>query len=137
MMIPLYNKSNYSLLSSLLKIDDIISYAKNHNISSIALTDDNMYGMMEFMKKCEREKIKPIIGLEIKLKKGKIVLLCKNYHGYQNKQEEKEARILTEKIVFLRECLYLEKKEKKYLSYLYKIRDGKTVLDEEEELKDY
>ena len=189
-MIPLYNKSNYSLLSSLLKIDDIISYAKNHNISSIALTDDNMYGMMEFVKKCEREKIKPIIGLEIKLKKGKIVLLCKNYHGYQNliklctiqserfieekelkkyakelialipfeskdywekfseiyldiylgyqnKQEEKEARILTEKIVFLRECLYLEKKEKKYLSYLYKIRDGKTVLDEEEELKDY
>ena len=52
MYIPLFNKSNYSLLSSLLKIDDIIKYAKNNNISSISLTDVNMYGTMEFIKKC-------------------------------------------------------------------------------------
>ena len=52
-MIPLYNKSNYTLLSSLLKIDDLISYAKKYNISSMAITDSNMYGVMEFIKKCE------------------------------------------------------------------------------------
>ena len=33
MFIPLFNKSNYTLLSSLLKIDDIISYTKQENIS--------------------------------------------------------------------------------------------------------
>ena len=66
MYIPLYNKSNYSLLSSLLKIDDIISYATNNHLNSIAITDFNMFGTMEFIKKCEKANIKPIIGLEIK-----------------------------------------------------------------------
>ena len=58
MYIPLFNKSNYSLLSSLLKVDDIISYAENNNISSISLTDTNMYGTMEFIKKCQSKNIK-------------------------------------------------------------------------------
>ena len=43
MYIPLFNKSNYTLLSSLLKIDDLIDYAIKNNISSIAITDTNMY----------------------------------------------------------------------------------------------
>mgnify|MGYP002513002644 CR=1 FL=1 len=51
MYIPLFNKSNYSLLSSLLKIDDIVSYAKENNISEIAIADTNMYGTMEFINK--------------------------------------------------------------------------------------
>ena len=46
MYIPLFNKSNYTLLSSLLKIDDLIEYAKKNNLSCIALTDTNMYGTM-------------------------------------------------------------------------------------------
>ena len=58
MYIPLYNKSNYTLLSSLLNIDDIINYAVNNNISSIALSDSNMYGVMEFIKKCDSKNIK-------------------------------------------------------------------------------
>ena len=62
MYIPLFNKSNYTMLSSLLKIDDIVNFAKNNNISSIALTDTNMYGTMEFIKKCESNNIKPIIN---------------------------------------------------------------------------
>ena len=50
MYIPLFNKSNYSLLSSLLKIDDIVSYAKENNISEIAIADTNMYGTMDGQK---------------------------------------------------------------------------------------
>ena len=42
MYIPLYNKSNYSLLSSLLTIDDIISFAIKNNMQSIAISDTNM-----------------------------------------------------------------------------------------------
>ena len=48
MFIQLYNKSNYTFLSSLLKIDDIISYAKDNNLKSISIVDTNMYGTMEF-----------------------------------------------------------------------------------------
>ena len=183
MYIPLFNKSNYSLLSSLLKIDDIVKYAIDNNISSIALTDTNMYGVMEFIKKCESNNIKPIIGLNIVLEDINYVVLAKDYLGYKdllklstiintskleekdikkynnliclipfnylnkyedykkiykeiylgysNKQEEKEALIITKDIVFLRESLYLNKTDQDTLPYLYRIRDGKTILDEE------
>lgn len=84
MYISLYNKSNYTLLSSLLKIDDIVLYAKKHNISAIALTDNNMHATMEFINKCKKENIKPISGLSININEFEIVLLAKDYKGYQS-----------------------------------------------------
>ena len=84
MYTPLYNKSNYSLLSSLLRIDDIVEYAKSNSLQSIALTDINMYGVMEFIKKCESNSIKPIIGLDILLEESNIVIFAKNYDGYKS-----------------------------------------------------
>ena len=84
MYIPLFNKSNYSLLSSLLRIDDIINFALSTNISSIALTDTTMYGTMEFIKKCQEHNLKPIIGLNVILSDYNIILLAKDYKGYQS-----------------------------------------------------
>lgn len=84
MYTQLYNKTNYTLLSSLLKIDDLISIAKNNNLNSIAISDSNMYGTMEFIKKCEKNSIKPVIGLEIILEDFKVVLYAKNYDGYKS-----------------------------------------------------
>lgn len=84
MYIPLFNKSNYSLLSSLLKIDDLISYAQESNISSIAISDINMYGTMEFIQKCQKQNIKPIIGLHVILENFSIVLYAKDYDGYKS-----------------------------------------------------
>ena len=52
----LYVKTNYSLLSSLIKIDEYIDYAKKHNLSSLSITDNNMYGVMEFYDKCLKNK---------------------------------------------------------------------------------
>lgn len=183
MYIPLYNKSNYSLLSSLLTIDDIISFAIKNNMQSIAISDTNMYGTMEFIKKCEKNEIKPIIGLELNLNEFNIVLYAKDYNGYKsliklstiqseriieltdlkefnksiiaiiefkyldkfneitkiyeelylgysNKKEEQEARIITNNIIFFRESLYLDKNDEDTLSYLYLIRDSKTITDE-------
>ena len=183
MYIPLYNKSNYSLLSSMLTIDDLVSFAVHHKISSMALSDDSMYGVMEFIKKCQKENIKPIIGLTITLEDFVVVLYCKNYKGYQNliklstiqnerkvtvdelksfssdvisvlpfesrskfslakeiysdlylgyssKVEEKEVLLDTKNVVFFPLSLYLHKEDSDYLTYLYKIRDGKTVSDE-------
>ena len=180
MYIPLYNKSNYTLLSSLLKVDELILFAKEKNISQIALTDSNMYATMFFIKKCQSEGIKPIVGLEVQLDDFFVVLFSKDYRGYQsliklstiqserkvtisdlknynknviailpflyrekyeelgniyldlflgyaNKEEEKDARIITKSIVFFRESLYKVKKDSEMLSYLYRIRDGKTI----------
>lgn len=83
MYIPLFNKTNYTLLSSLIKIDDLVSYAKNNNIPSIAIADTNMYGTMEFISKCQKENIKPIIGLHLLLENASIVLYAKDYNGYK------------------------------------------------------
>lgn len=183
MYIPLCNKSNYSLLSSLLKIDDLINYAKEKNISSIALTDTNMYGIMEFISKCKKENIKPIVGLNILIDDYNFFLLAKDYIGYKSliklstiqnerkvlfddilqfnknvicilpflykeefsnlgsiysdiylgygtKKEELEALLITQKIVFIRESLYLDRDDSKILPFLYMIRDGKTVTDD-------
>ncbi len=180
MYIPLYNKSNYTLLSSLLKVDELILFAKEKNISQIALTDSNMYATMFFIKKCQSEGIKPIVGLELQLDDFFVVLFSKDYRGYQsliklstiqserkvtisdlknynknviailpflyrekyeelgniyldlflgyaNKEEEKDARIITKSIVFFRESLYKVKKDSEMLSYLYRIRDGKMI----------
>ena len=184
MYIPLYNKTNYSLLSSLLKIDDIISYAINNKLDSISIVDTNMYSTMEFIKKCNNNHIKPIIGLELILEEYKVIVFAKDYDGYKellklstsqnenklskellekfnknliavipyiyrnyfeeinkiykdiylgfsNKKEEQEALVITNNIVFFQENLYLENKDSEILPYLYKIRDGKTISDED------
>ena len=82
--IPMRIKTNYSLLSSLIKIDDLINKCKELNINELAICDDNMYGVMEFYKECIKNDIKPIIGLEIKIDDKSICLYAKNYEGYQN-----------------------------------------------------
>ncbi|MEG2322673.1 MAG: DNA polymerase III subunit alpha [Bacilli bacterium] len=79
-MTPLFIKTDNSLLCSLIKIDDLIVFAKKHNIKSLTITDNNMYGVMEFYHKCLKNDIKPIIGLNV----FDIVLYAINYNGYKN-----------------------------------------------------
>ena len=67
MFVPLYIKTNNSILSSLIKIDELISYAKKVGIKALTITDENMYGAYDFYKACKKNDIKPIIGLEVKL----------------------------------------------------------------------
>ena len=82
--IPMHVKTNYSLLTSLIKIDELINICKDYNINTIAICDDNMYGVMEFYKACKSNNIKPIIGIDIKINDKNILLYAKNYEGYQN-----------------------------------------------------
>ena len=82
--VPLYIKTDNSLLSSLIKIEDLILYARENNIKTLTITDQNMYGVMDFYRACQNNGIKPIIGLEIMIEKMPILLYCKNYQGYQN-----------------------------------------------------
>ena len=84
MYTPLNIKTDNYLLKSMIKIDDLIKYAVNNKIKSLTITDNNMYGVIEFYKCCINNHIKPIIGLEIKLEDFIIILYCMNYKGYQN-----------------------------------------------------
>ena len=77
---PIYLKTVYSFLTSLITIDELISFAKNNNLTSLCICDDNMYGVMEFITKCKSNDIKPIVGIDL----GDCLLFAKNYQGYQN-----------------------------------------------------
>ena len=79
-MIPIYLKTVYSFLSSTITIDELISFAKQNHFSSLCICDDNMYGVMEFIKKCQINGIKPIVGVDF----NNLLLYAKNYNGYQN-----------------------------------------------------
>ena len=91
-MVPIYVKTVYSFLESLITIDDLIDFGKNHNLNYLCICDDNMYGTMEFIIKCQNNGIIPIIGLDLHF----CLLFSKNYDGYlnllkiNNLKEEKE-----------------------------------------------
>lgn len=84
MYIPLNIKTNYSLLKSMIRIEDLISFALKNNIKTLTISDDNMYGAMEFYKECIKNNIKPVIGLELKLANSPFILYAKDYIGYKN-----------------------------------------------------
>lgn len=81
-MIPLKITSEYSLLKSLIKIDDLINFLKQNNITSCALVDDELFGCMEFYLKCKDNGIKPILGLDLILDNNHVYVYAKNYNGY-------------------------------------------------------
>ncbi len=83
MYTPLIVKSNYSFLTSLIKIDDLISKCTKYGIKSVALTDVNMISTMLFYKKCLANNIKPVIGLCTSYKDRQIYLYAKNFEGYK------------------------------------------------------
>jgi DNA polymerase III subunit alpha len=82
--LPLYVKTEYSLLESMITIDSLISFAKENNLKSLTITDNNMYGAMEFYTKCVKNNIKPVIGLEIKIDNTTLILYAKDDLGYKN-----------------------------------------------------
>ena len=83
MYAPLNIKTCNSLLKSMININDLVKVAHENNIQALTITDDNMYGVLDFYKACTHHNIKPIIGLEISLPE-KIIFYAMNYEGYKN-----------------------------------------------------
>ncbi len=96
----LHVHSDFSLLTGLSKIDDLLEACQKDGMTSIALTDKNaIYGAVDFFVKAKEKGIKPIIGAEILLtpnsmknktsspsdkKTNQLVLLAENEQGYKN-----------------------------------------------------
>ena len=73
-------KTTYSFLTSIIEIDDLINYAKSNHLDYLFISDNNMYGTMEFITKCISNNIKPIVGVSF----TNYLLFAKSYLGYQN-----------------------------------------------------
>jgi DNA polymerase-3 subunit alpha len=96
MFTHLHVHSHYSILQAIGTPTDYIKKAKALGMSALALTDsDGMYGCIEHYKSCKKQGIKPLLGVELTLVQDyqqktqldhpqRIVLLAKNYQGYQS-----------------------------------------------------
>ena len=130
MYIPLNNKTNYTLLSSLLRVDDLVSYAINNKLDYIGICDTNMYATLEFINKCKSNNIKPIIGLELILDKYRVNIICRNYTGY--KSMIKLSTIQNERVIEKEDLLNYNDGLIGIINYKYKdyYKEVKDIYDE-------
>ncbi len=99
--IHLHVHSEYSLLDSSLKIDDMLRKARDFQMPAVALTDHgSILGAVNFYKKALQNEVKPIIGAELYLAPGSrfdrpnrredelnyfhLLALVRNDQGYRN-----------------------------------------------------
>ena len=97
--VHLHNHSDYSLLDGAQNIDVMLDTVMALGMDSIALTEHgNMFSAIKFYQAAEEKGIKPIIGSEVYIAKGKhtdkssqldrannhLILLAKDYIGYKN-----------------------------------------------------
>lgn len=85
----LYVQTEYSILQSACKIKPLIEKLKEQQLHSCAIVDEGtMYGTIKFYRECNKNNIKPVIGLKVKYhyndKTNNLVLLAINNFGYQN-----------------------------------------------------
>ena len=80
---PLKITTDYTLLQSLIKIPDLISFLLTQNIKVCGICDDNLGGSLEFYTACKLNNIKPVIGLHVEIDENSLYLYAKNYLGYQ------------------------------------------------------
>ena len=84
MYIPLKVTTDYTLLKSLIKVPNLISFLSEKNIDTCGICDENLYGVLEFYYACKKNNIKPIVGLDVKIDNLNIYLYAMNFDGYKN-----------------------------------------------------
>lgn len=84
MYIPLKVTTDYTLLKSLIKVPNLISFLSEKNIDVCGICDENLYGVLEFYYACKKNNIKPIVGLDVKIDDLNVYLYAMNFDGYKN-----------------------------------------------------
>lgn len=98
--VHLHLHSDFSLLDGAIKIKSLTRRAQELGARAVAVTDHgNMYGALSFYNQMKETNVKPIVGMEAYIAKGKhtdrgeegtgrgtnhIILLAKNLEGYHN-----------------------------------------------------
>lgn len=94
-----HNHTEYSLLDGANRIPEMVKHAKELGMDALSISDHGvMFGVMEFYLECQKNGVKPIIGLEAYVapkgmlrKTGReenetyhLLLLAKDLEGYRN-----------------------------------------------------
>lgn len=188
MYTPLGIKTDYSLLRSLIKIEDLISHAQKNNYPALGILDDNLCSSHIFYEQCKKNRIKPIIGLDTTVDEYRMYLYPKNERGlkslfrftrekldrittlsdlkmvgdevicvlpleskaifeeisklfkdvfiaFEDDKTALEAKLISNRTVFIKSVLALNDESSRYVNYLYMIEHNLKLGDIE--LKDY
>ena len=94
--VHLHVHTDYSLLDGCCRIDRLMERTAEMGMKAVAITDHgNLFGVVDFIAKAEKNGVKPLIGCETYLCNGHsrkdrinkynhMGLLAKNFQGYQN-----------------------------------------------------
>ncbi len=92
--VHLHCHTEYSLLEGAIRVPELLKQTHAFGMTSVAITDSGtMHGIIDFYLKAKSMGINPIIGCDMYLTSditikerglNRIILLCKDYHGYQN-----------------------------------------------------
>lgn len=74
-------KSTFNFLTSTIRIKEYVAMAKECQLSELALADENFHAVFDFYYQCQKNNIKPLIGLRVKIENSYILLYAKNYQG--------------------------------------------------------
>jgi DNA-directed DNA polymerase III PolC len=83
--VPLRMHSHYSFLDSLLSPAALVELAARHRLPAVALTDTgNLHGAVEFVQAAQSAGVKPIVGAEVPVVNGTLLLYAESGRGYHN-----------------------------------------------------
>jgi DNA polymerase-3 subunit alpha len=74
-------KTDYEILNSLIKVPDLISFALKNKIDTLGIIDNNLSSSIEFILACNKNNIKPIIGLDVLINDKHLILYVKDEKG--------------------------------------------------------
>lgn len=92
----LHLHTEYSLLDGAIRLPDLLKMAKEQSWNAVGITDHgNIFGAVKFFQLARKEKIKPILGVEMyftpdvtvkdaKEKYNHLILIVQNKEGYKN-----------------------------------------------------
>ncbi|MCH8301746.1 MAG: DNA polymerase III subunit alpha, partial [Proteobacteria bacterium] len=90
--VHLHLHTEYSIVDGTVRIPALMDQCVQHGMPAVALTDQgNLFGLIKFYRLALASGIKPIIGVDLKLKDPdeadrpfSLILLCQNLAGYRN-----------------------------------------------------
>lgn len=89
-IVNLFVETHYSMRGSNITIENLIKKAVSNGYSSLAITDNRLYGLIKFYKACVKNNIRPILGITVQVEgletksTNELLLYAKNNEGYQN-----------------------------------------------------
>ncbi|RKX54002.1 MAG: hypothetical protein DRP30_03270 [Thermotoga sp.] len=132
--IPLGVHSVYSILSSSIRLEDLVKRSIEYGYRAVGLVDENFSSHLKFKELARSRGIKPILGLDIETSFGRFVVLSKNLKGYRNLIKlnnlnqtgdlkfEEFIELLDENVLLLKDGRFMDGKSSEFENLL-KLKD--------------